>query len=177
MRTVRGTTYKLVAFGAILVAVGVQGAAAGAAPCWHPPVAGTVTDPYREPECRWCPGNRGLEYETEPGAPVRAVAAGVVTFAQSVAGRRYVVVAHPGGWRTTYGDLASIGVGRGDRVVARSIVGTAGATVHFGLRDRDGYRDPAPFIGKLTYRTRLVPVDGSPGGPPGRARITCSSRW
>ena len=36
--------------------------AADAAPCWFPPVTGTVTDPYREPPCPWCAGNRGLDY-------------------------------------------------------------------------------------------------------------------
>ncbi len=176
MRTIRSTLRKLVAFGAILIpAVGSSDAAAGVLPCWRPPVSAPVIDPYREPVCRWCPGNRGLEYGTRAGTPVRAVAAGFVTFAGSVAGRRYVVVAHPGGWRTTYGDLVAIRVGRGAPVVARSIVGTAGPTLHFGVRDRGGYRDPAPFLGRLGHRPRLVPRDGSPGAPPGPARLTCAS--
>lgn len=175
MRAIRSTWFKLVASGAILIAVvGSAGGVASALHCWRPPVSAPVTDPYREPACRWCPGNRGLEYDTRVGTPVRAVAAGYVTFVGSVAGRRYVVVAHPGGWRTTYGDLAAVGVERGEQIVARSIVGSAGSTLHFGLRDRHGYRDPVPYLGRLTYRSRLVPLDGSAGAPPGPPRLTCT---
>lgn len=178
MRTFRTTAWKPVAFGAISMAVVVSGGGAGAAlpPCWWPPVSAPVIDPYREPACRWCPGNRGLEYDTRAGMPVRSVAAGHVTFAGSVAGRRYVVVAHTGGFRTTYGDLVTLRVERGDVVAARTIVGNTGTTLHFGVRDGDGYRDPAPLLGRLGFLPRLVPLDGSPGAPPGPARLTCESR-
>lgn len=176
MRMTRNTRCTSVAFVAtLLAAMASSGAVIGAPPCWRPPVSAPVVDPYREPACRWCPGNRGLEYDTRVGAPVRAVAAGDVTFAGTVAGRRYVVVEHHGGWRTTYGDLVARMVERGDRVVARSIVGIADTTFHFGLRDRLGYRDPAPFLGRLTSPPRLVPLDGSAGAPPGRARLRCAS--
>jgi murein DD-endopeptidase MepM/ murein hydrolase activator NlpD len=147
---------------------------ADAARCWQSPVAAPVVDPYREPACRWCPGNRGIEYGTRPGAVVRAVAAGRVEFAGAVAGRRYVVVRHVDGWRATYGGLSAILVERGDVVLSRSIVGRAGDTVHFGLRDGDGYRDPGPFLGRLVYRPRLVPTDGSPGAPAGAPVLRCN---
>jgi len=165
----------VVAVLAAIVVVAWPSAAAHAAPCWWPPVVAPVADPYREPACRWCPGNRGIEYATEPATAVRAVAAGRVSFAGEVVGRRYVVVVHATGWRTTYGDLASVRVARGDAVVARSIVGTTSRSLHFGLRDRDGYRDPAPFIGRLVHVPRLIPVDGSAGPPPGRSHLRCSS--
>ena len=176
MWKIRTAPRQLVAFGAILIlTVGASGVVAAAAPCWRPPVLAPVADPYREPACRWCPGNRGLEYDTRTGTPVRAVAAGRVTFAGPVAGRRYVVIAHPGGWRTTYGDLLVQRVERGDPVVARSVVGLAGATFHFGVRDHGGYRDPAPLLGRLASHPRLVPQDGSAGRPPGPARLECGS--
>jgi murein DD-endopeptidase MepM/ murein hydrolase activator NlpD len=176
MRPNRNALRRLFAFGAIPIAIlGASGVAAGSVPCWRPPVLAPVTDPYREPPCRWCPGNRGLEYDTRTGTPVRAVAAGHVTFAGSVAGRRYVVIAHPGGVRTTYGDLIVQRVERGAPVVAGSVVGLAGSTFHFGVRDHRGYRDPAPLLGQLTYPPRLVPRDGSAGGPPGPARLRCAT--
>lgn len=146
---------------------------ASAAPCWPPPVVARVADPYREPACRWCPGNRGVEYETSPGTTVRAVAAGRVTFAGDVAGRSYVVIRLAGGWRVTYGDLGDSSLRAGDVVVARTIVGTTTDRFHFGVRDRDGYRDPTPFIGRWSYRPRLVPVDGSPGAPAGAPVLRC----
>lgn len=143
------------------------------AACWLAPVVAPISDPYRAPVCPWCAGNRGVEYTTRPGTAVRAVAAGRVTFADTVVDRRYVVVEHGDGRRATYGHLASIAVRVGDRVVARSIVGTAGATMHFGLRDGDRYLDPTREIGRPAYPIRLVPLDGSPGAPPGPPRPRC----
>ncbi|TDT17006.1 peptidase M23-like protein [Ilumatobacter fluminis] len=165
--------------GAALVAScllsGIVPASSVAAACWFAPVDAPISDPYRPPRCPWCAGNRGIEYATVPGTPVRAVASGTVTFAGTVVDRRYVVVEHADGRRATYGLLSSIGVSAGDRVTARSIVGTAGATTHFGLRDGDDYVDPTPEIGRLAYAVRLVPLDGSPGAPPGPARPRCET--
>ena len=68
-----------------------------------------VADPFREPACAWCPGNRGIEYGT--GAGRRSCGRrrpATVTFAGVVAGTRYVVVDHADGrLRATYGNLAS----------------------------------------------------------------------
>lgn len=137
-----------------------------------------VVDPYREPACRWCPGNRGIEYATTPGMLVRAVAAGRVTFAGSVAGIRYVVVEHANGWRVTYGNLRELTVERGALVVRRAVVGATTSRLHLGLRDVGGYRDPTPYLGRLVYRPRLVPVDGSAGPPPGTPTLRChGSGW
>jgi murein DD-endopeptidase MepM/ murein hydrolase activator NlpD len=152
----------------------VQPAVAVAAPCWQPPVAAPITDPFRAPDCRWCPGNRGIEYRTRPGTPVRAVAAGRVTFAGSVAGNRYVVVRHADGQRATYGNLATVDVTAGDVVVARSVVGVASRSTHFGLRRGDTYVDPTPYLGRPVTLARLIPVDGSPAAPPGPTRWRCA---
>jgi murein DD-endopeptidase MepM/ murein hydrolase activator NlpD len=160
---------------AIVVAalISIAGSAAEASECWRPPVAAPVADPFVAPACRWCPGNRGIEYATTPGTAVRAVRAGTVSFAGSVAGIGYVVVEHPGGRRATYGALASIRVGRGDVVLARSVVGVSGVRLHFGLRDGRRYIDPTPYLGRLVHPTRLVPHDGSPAAPAGRPRLRC----
>ena len=57
----------------------------------------------------------------------------------------------------TYGGLASSSLRTGDAVAARSVVGETIAHLHFGLRDGDVYIDPAPFLGRLVGRPRLVP--------------------
>ena len=88
-----------------------------AQPCWQPPIAAPVSDPFRAPVCQWCPGNRGIEYATRPGTTVRSVGAGTVSYAGTIAGTRYVVVRLANGWRVTYGDLASSDLRTGDVLV------------------------------------------------------------
>jgi hypothetical protein len=150
-----------------------------AAPCLRPPVIGTVVDPFRAPACEWCAGNRGIEYRVGPDAAVRAAATGTVTFVGSVAGTTYLVVELPNGWRLTHGRLESTRLRLGDRVVAGSIVGHATGDFYFGLRIGDEYHDPAPFIGRLIGRARLIPLDGTPAlaRDPADATVrTCPAR-
>ena len=35
--------------------------------CWVTPVDRPVSEPFRPPECRWCRGNCGIEFATQPG--------------------------------------------------------------------------------------------------------------
>jgi len=135
---------------------------ASAAPCWNPPVAGRVADPFRMPACTWCPGNRGIEYEVRPGTAVRSVAPGSVEFSGSVAGERYVVVRLTNGWQITYGRVASRIVEVGQSVLVGSVIGVADDEFLFGLRIDGEYADPAPYLGTPTGRRRLVPTDGRP---------------
>jgi hypothetical protein len=147
---------------AMLVVAGVAGGGVIAATCWRPPVVGTVVDPFRAPPCPWCPGNRGLEYDVGDRTPVTAASAGIVTFAGTVAGVRYVVIDAGDGRRQTYGRLATMQVGVGDRIVAAERVGSASGRFFFGVRRGDEYLDPAPLLGELRARPRLVPLDGAP---------------
>jgi len=147
-------------------------AAAGA--CWLPPVSAPVADPFREPLCRWCPGNRGIEYAANAGEAVTAVATGHVTFSGTVAGRTYVVVQHADGRRATYGNLADRLHARGDVIAAGALVGHAAGAFYFGLRDGEDYLDPAPFIGRLVGVTRLVPSDGLTAAPTVSPRLVCA---
>jgi murein DD-endopeptidase MepM/ murein hydrolase activator NlpD len=147
------------------------------ASCWMPPVDGPIVEPFRAPPCAFCPGRRGVEFGIGAGVEVRAVAAGEVTFAGSVAGTRYVVVRHADGRRATYGQLDSAAVERGHVIGAGTVVGMASGRLYFGLREADelggAYLDPSPFLGRLVHRPRLVPTDGSPGRPGHPPRLTC----
>jgi murein DD-endopeptidase MepM/ murein hydrolase activator NlpD len=144
-------------------------------PCWAVPVPGVVTDAFRPPECRWCPGNRGLEYEVGPSTVVRVAASGRVTYSGVVAGTRYVVVRLANGWRHTYGRLESSRARVGDAVVAGAEIGRADGHFFFGLRVGDQYVDPAPFLGELAGRPRLIPTDGSEARPSPPAKVRCGA--
>jgi murein DD-endopeptidase MepM/ murein hydrolase activator NlpD len=154
---------------ASIVPVGV----ATAVPCWHPAVTAAVTDPFRQPECRWCAGNRGIEYGTPPDAPVSAIATGRVSYTGTIAGVGYLVVRLASGWRVTYGNL-SANHRVGDLVIRGSVVGVTAGRFHLGLRDGEEYIDPAPYLGRLVSRPRLIPTDGSRANPSGPRRLTCA---
>jgi murein DD-endopeptidase MepM/ murein hydrolase activator NlpD len=147
-----------------------------AASCLLAPVQAPIVDHFREPSCTYCAGNRGLEYATVAGTPVRAAGDGVVSYSGTVAGERYVVVAHPDSSRATYGRLDSSVLRRGDHVRAGHVVGVAGATLYFGLRVGDDYVDPEPLLGRVVLRPHLVPLDGSRRRPGRPATLTCSVR-
>lgn len=159
------------AFAAALILL--PATSAHAEPCWKPPVPGPIVDHFRAPACPYCPGHRGVEFAADANDPVRAVGAGVVTFAGDVAGTGYVVVEHADAMKLTYGRLSEIRVGRGDRVVAGAILGEATGRLYFGLRIRDDYVDPEPFLGRLAGRPRLVPLDGTPRRPPPPPTLIC----
>jgi murein DD-endopeptidase MepM/ murein hydrolase activator NlpD len=158
----------------IALAVLALGPSLPAPPCLYPPVAAPVVDPYREPPCPWCPGNRGLTYVPDPGTVVRAASGGRVTFSGSVAGKPYVVVDHGDGLRATYGGLTGSTWEANDRIDAGAIVGrSTGGEVHFGIRRGEQYVDPAPLLGRLVQRPRLVPTDGTAARPAPPPRLRC----
>jgi hypothetical protein len=123
------------------------------------PVDGPVGDRFRPPEHAYGPGNRGIEYRTRPGSPVRASAEGRVVFAGPVGGTLHVTIAHPDGLRSSYSFLDSVGLRVGQTVDQGELVGTAGHQLHFGVRNSDGtYLDPDGLIGRASGRgARLVP--------------------
>lgn len=146
-----------------------------AAPCLVPPLEAPMTDRFRMPACTYCAGNRGIEYGPAPGTVVVAVADGEVDFAGTVAGVRWLVVRHADGLRASYGHLASLRVGRGDRVRAGQPLGTTGDRFYLGLRDGDRPVDPTPLLGVLRRPPRLVPVDGTPARPARPPRLVCAN--
>jgi murein DD-endopeptidase MepM/ murein hydrolase activator NlpD len=157
-----------------LLAGVVSSAAAVSAGCLLPPVDAPVTQPFDAPACRWCAGHRGLTYAVRAGTPVRAAAAGTVTFSGIVVEVRYVVVHHADGLLATYGGLASSPLHVGDLVVAGAIVGRSGGELYFGLRTGpDVYIDPQPLLGALVVPPYLVPTDGTSRRPPPEPVLRC----
>ena len=132
-------------------------AAAPAAVTYRPPVDAPVVDGFRPPPENWNAGNRGLEYATPAGTPVRASGAGEVVFAGPVAGGLHVVVLHDDGLRTSYSFLSTVSVRRGDKVRQGQAVGTSRDRLHFGVRAGDAYLDPAKLFGDGAPEVHLVP--------------------
>lgn len=166
--------------------------------CLEQPTDAPIVDPFRPPPCPWCPGNRGLEFATRPGDELRAMANGRVTFAGRVAGVLYLTIetdepglVHPdiepglvrpnlgpgltaeAPVRITYGRLAEVALAVGDRVVAGTVVARAGGATIVTVRQGDTYVDPAPLIGRPSWRPRLVPRDATPARPARPSRAAC----
>jgi murein DD-endopeptidase MepM/ murein hydrolase activator NlpD len=132
---------------------------------YSPPVDAPVTDPFRPPPEPWLPGNRGIEFGTAPGTPVRAAGRGRVTFAGPVAGALHVTITHPDGIRTSYSFLAALAVGAGTEVARGHVLGTTGARLHVGARRGTTYIDPASLWGATGPPwVRLAPLDGGGAG-------------
>ena len=127
-------------------------------PVFRPPVDAPVADPFRPPEDPYGPGNRGIEYDTEPGDVVRAAASGTVVFAGAVAGNLHVTVDHGGGLVSSYSYLQRLSVRVGAALDQGAVIGVAGERLHFSVRLEGAYTDPAGFIGVRRVRVRLVPL-------------------
>lgn len=121
-----------------------------------PPVDAPIVDPFRMPAQPWLAGNRGLEYNTQPGQTVRASADGVVTFAGNVAGSLFVTIRHDSDLRTTVGFVDSIDVSAGDVVRQGMPIATAGQSMHFSARRGESYIDPASLFQSYRVVVRLV---------------------
>jgi len=138
--------------------------------CWASVVEAPIIDPFRPPACRWCAGNRGVEFGSEAGAVVRSPTAATVVYAGVVAGMPWVTL-DTGIERITIGGVDAI-VHLGDRVRQGQMLGVSTATVHVGVRRGDDYLDPARWLSTSGYRARVVPDDGAPARPASR-RPTC----
>jgi murein DD-endopeptidase MepM/ murein hydrolase activator NlpD len=98
--------------------------------------------------------HEGVDIKTRPGEPVRAAAAGTVSFAGRQRGYgNVVIVDHGSGFTTRYAHLFYAAVRRGDRVGAGETIGRAGkrgtATgthLHFEIRYRGKPLDPMRYL-------------------------------
>lgn len=122
---------------------------------YRPPVDAPVLDPFRAPSGPYAAGNRGIDYATAHGAPVRAIGAGVVVFAGVIAGARFVTMAHPDGLRSSYSWLDSVGVVTGQRLGQGDVVGRASSHIQLGVRRGRVYLDPATLF-RARRRAHLV---------------------
>jgi hypothetical protein len=144
---------------AVLVFVGTLGALSS---CPVLPIEIEPADYFREPECRWCPGNRGWEWSIDVPTALRTPLAGTVTFAGPGARDRYVTVRLADGRRTTIGPLERIddSIVVGEAIGRGAVVGVAVDRVLLTVRSGDRYLDP--FVLWSGRRpARLVPLDGS----------------
>lgn len=159
------------------VSISIAVPAVGAELVLRPPTEAPILDPYRAPSSPYGPGNRGIEYATEPGELIRAAADGTVTFVGAVGGNLFVTVAHGAGLRTTYGYVGQTLVRRGASVTAGQVVAEAHGPFHFTLRRDDEYLDPARWFGVLERRVWLVPHADSPRTRPARAPSAFARQW
>ncbi len=123
---------------------------------------------------RYEAGHRGADLAARPGEAVLSPADGTVTFAGPVAGRVVVVVAHPGGLRSTLEPVAApvpagTAVRAGQRVADVPAPGAGSAhclvpCLHLGGRDGERYVDPLALLAPAGPPV-LLPPDGPDGGP------------
>lgn len=128
---------------------------------------------WEPPATAYARGHRGVDLAAPAGAPVRAVAAGQVSFAGRVAGRGVVSVELAGtDLRTTYEPVRAA-VRKGDEVTAGQVVGEVEPTgshcpvtcLHWGLLRGRAYLDPLSLLPPWLLRrgpSRLLPVLGVP---------------
>ena len=114
------------------------------------PINLVVIDQFRAPSCKWCSGNRGIEYRTEPGSIVTAATGGVASFVGNVAGTRYVVIKTINtseNLLVTHGRLQSISVKSGAVITVGQTIGVAGESLYIGVRVNGQYVDPRQCAG------------------------------
>ncbi len=158
--------HRFLALGATLV---VALALSGVAEAWSWPADGEVLRAFELGSDTYAAGqHRGIDVAGAFGSPVRAPAAGTITFAGSVPTHgRGVTILTADGYSVTLFHLESVGVVKGETVDEGATVGTMGSSgdaehsvsaVHLGIRvaDRsDGYVDP---VGLLPARAVQQPV-------------------
>jgi murein DD-endopeptidase MepM/ murein hydrolase activator NlpD len=96
----------------------------------------------------------GMDFRASTGTPIKPTAAGKVTSAGWDGGYgKMVEIDHGNGYRTRYGHMSQVLVGKGDKVTADTIIGLVGSTgrstgphLHYEVRLDGAALNPAPFI-------------------------------
>ena len=162
------------------------------------PVVGPVIRPFEGPESPYAAGHRGIDIGAAFGSTVAASADGVVAFAGSVAGSRFVSIDHADGIRNTNSWLSAIRVRAGVRVSRGDPIAASGhghpevdrPHLHFGARRGEVYLDPRVLLGVGPATVHLAPLDheggvsshrasrgAADGLPPARAGTAMDWLW
>ena len=133
------------------------------------PVTGPVTSPFgarSNPLTGAAEFHQGIDIGAPSGAPIRAAAAGTVTYAGPMSGYgNVVVISHPGGMQTQYSHQSHLNVSVGQPVTAGEVIGAVGATgnatgphLDFKVVINGKAVDPAPYLGLATGPGGAVPA-------------------
>jgi murein DD-endopeptidase MepM/ murein hydrolase activator NlpD len=117
---------------------------------FEPRITSSFSRARRHPVLNYTRAHNGVDYGAPPGAPVAAVASGVVTFAGwTNGGGRTVRLRHTSGYESEYLHLSAITVKAGSRIGQGDLVGRVGSTglatgphLHYGLRRNGAYVNP-----------------------------------
>ena len=119
---------------------------------FEPRVTSAFSRSRRHPSLNYTRAHNGVDYAAPPGAPVAAVAGGVVTLAGwTGGGGRTVRVRHASGYASEYLHLSAIaaGIRSGVRVGQGELIGRVGSSglatgphLHYGLRRNGAYVNP-----------------------------------
>lgn len=117
---------------------------------FEPRITSRFSRSRKHPILGYARAHNGVDYHAPTGAPVGAVAPGVVTMAGWTAGGgRTVKVRHSNGYETEYLHLSSIAVRRGARVAQGDLIGRVGSTglatgphLHYGMKKAGRYVNP-----------------------------------
>ena len=119
---------------------------------FEPRITSRFARARRHPILDYTRAHNGVDYAAPTGAPVAAVANGVVTSAGwSDSGGRMVRIRHASGYESEYLHLSAIarGISTGVRVAQGELIGRVGATglatgphLHYGLRKHGAFVNP-----------------------------------
>ena len=117
---------------------------------FEPRITSRFSSSRKHPILGYARAHNGVDYYAPAGAPVGAVAPGVVTLAGwTGGGGRTVKVRHANGYETEYLHLSAITVRAGQRVGQGDLVGRVGKTglatgvhLHYGLKKNGRYVNP-----------------------------------
>lgn len=140
---------------------------------------------WEPPPTPYARGHRGVDLASAPGTPVRAVAAGRVSYAGRVAGRGVVSVELTGtDLRTTYEPVRPL-VAKGAEVTPGQVIAEVEPTgshcattcLHWGLRRARTYLNPLDLLPTWLLRrgpSRLLPLAAQPHTPRSTIRTAAS---
>jgi len=131
---------------------GAQADAAGVEPEFRWPARGRIIQGFK------AGGNDGINISVPEGTSVRAAEAGVVVYSgDGLKGYgNLVLIKHPNGFVTAYGNNAELNVKRGDKVSRGQVIAKSGDTgnvnspqLHFELRKGSTPVDPTSYLAGL----------------------------